>query len=485
METGSAVKVRPRWWTLAATGLATAAVVASSMLMPGVATAAQNKAGGTSSVNAAGPAAQVSFTFDDGTLNALTQAAPTLKKHGLTGTDYVITNCVGMWYTPNSCRADKTVPYMSWSQVRQLQSQYGWEIGSHGLDHTCLASAGGDCQARKLTAAQVDLQLSSSQLMLALNGITAKAFAPPYGDYDQTVMAKAAQYYTSMRGFKDVGTNRWPYSDYLINNVPVQEGVDTVDSLKTKIDQAIESKTWVVFTFHNIVPTPSANPDDYQFGTAELDQLASYVKSKVAEGQIKNVNISDGLVQGTANKLPNSSFDWGLSQGWRTDAPTRVRSDFGSNGSYPDAFWSLKLTSGTAPTHVFAPQVAVSPTSNYVFKSFLNVSTVTTGEVSFYVDEYDASGNWISGQYLARENSKWVEDLNFGYTPSSANVAKASVQVSVEGTGILAYLDNVQMYTVDSAPQPFAANLKAAGGSASYVRGLYGNYKNLLQASSH
>lgn len=51
------------------------------------------------------PAAQVSFTFDDGFRSSLYRAAPTLRKHGLTGTSYVITDCVGMVTTPHSCRA--------------------------------------------------------------------------------------------------------------------------------------------------------------------------------------------------------------------------------------------------------------------------------------------------------------------------------------------------------------------------------------------
>src|SRR5256885_1852373 len=64
------------------------------------------------------PRAQVSFTFDDGLASAYTQAAPTLAKYGLSGTNYVITNCVGMTKVPNTCRANTTLPYMTWAQVQ-------------------------------------------------------------------------------------------------------------------------------------------------------------------------------------------------------------------------------------------------------------------------------------------------------------------------------------------------------------------------------
>ena len=183
---------------------------------------------------------------------------------------------------------------MTWDQILQLQNTYGWEIGSHTVTHQCLVSVGDDCQATKLTAAQVDAELANSKAALAARGINATAFAPPYGDYDMSAVAQVAKYYSSMRGFADTGNNIWPLGDYLLRNVPVQEVTTPVATLKAKVDEAIANKNWVVFTFHDIRPNPSRNPDDYQYGTAELDQLAAYVKTKVAAGQIKNVNCQQG-----------------------------------------------------------------------------------------------------------------------------------------------------------------------------------------------
>ncbi|WP_104163310.1 polysaccharide deacetylase family protein [Cryobacterium sp. N22] len=437
-----------------ATVVVAVGAMAAALLAPGAANAVDNSE----------PSGLVSFTFDDGSLSSLTEAAPTLQEHGLTGTNYVVTNCVGMTTVPNSCRANNDVPYMTWAEIKQLQTQYGWEIGSHGVDHQCLASTGDDCQPNQLTAAQIDAQMADSRSALAAQGINATAFAPPYGDYDQTVLAKVAKYYSSMRGFRDEGVNLWPLSDYLVNNVAVEEGLDTVATLKAKVDEAIAAKTWVVFTFHDIVPTPSTDPDDYQFGSAELDELAAYVETKVTAGQIKNVNVSKGLVTGTPNKMPNASFNSGIGEGWRTDAPATITADANGNGSYPDPTRSVKLVSGATTTHLFSPQVAVTPGTNYLYKNFLNVSALTSGEVAFYVDEYNAAGAWVSGQYRAREPSRWVEELNFTYTPSSSNVAKASLQVIVLGTGITAYLDNVELLALGAeTPPPPAANLVANG----------------------
>jgi peptidoglycan/xylan/chitin deacetylase (PgdA/CDA1 family) len=417
----------------------------AALLTPGAANAA---------VDNPAPQPLVSFTFDDGMDSALTQAAPTLQKYGLTGTSYVITNCVGMTTVPNTCRAGTDVPYMTWAQITQLQNTYGWEIGSHTVDHQCLVSIGNDCQATKLTPAQVDAELANSKAALAAQGFNATAFAPPYGDYDMSTVAQVAKYYTSMRGFADVGNNAWPLGDLLLHNTPAQEVTTTVATLKAKVDEAITNKTWAVFTFHNITPTPSQVPDDYQYGTAELDQLAAYVQSKVQAGQIKNVNVSKGLVTGTPNMMPNPTFNNGLGDGWRTDAPTTITADAANNGSHPDFANSVKLVSGTTASHLFSPNVPVLPTTTYVYKAFLNVAAITTGEVGFYVDEYNAAGNWISGQFKKRENTRWVESMNFTYTPTSSSVSSASLQIALTaGTGITAYVDNVQMLALDALPQ--------------------------------
>ena len=436
-------------------GLAVGAM-AAALLSPTAANAA---------VDNPAPGPLVSFTFDDGGLSALTQAAPTLQKYGLTGTNYVVTNCVGMTTVPNTCRASTDIPYMTWDQITQLQNTYGWEIGSHTVTHQCLVSVGDDCQNTKLTAAQVDAELANSKAALAARGINATAFAPPYGDYDMSAVARVAKYYSSMRGFADTGNNIWPLGDYLLRNVPVQEVTTPVATLKAKVDEAIENKTWVVFTFHDIRPNPSTNPDDYQYGTAELDQLAAYVKTKVAAGQIKNVNVSKGLVTGSPNMMPNPTFNNGIAGGWRTDAPAAITADSANNGSFPDFAKSVKLVSGATTGHLFSPAVPVTPTTNYLFKAFLNVAAITTGELGFYVDEYNSAGQWISGQFRKRENSRWVEAMNFTYTPTSTNVASASLQIWVAGTGITAYVDNVQMLALGAETTPPPASTLVANGT--------------------
>ena len=402
------------------------------------------------------PSAIVSFTFDDGLDSIYTQAAPTLAKYGLTGTSYVISGCVGMTTAPNTCHANNDAKYMSWAQVQAVQNTYKWEIASHTATHPYLASSdASDGQPNVLTQAQVDNELTTSKAAFAAHGINATDFASPYGDYNNSVLAEVAKVYESHRGFADQNNNIWSYNDMILNNMQVQAGV-TVAQVKARIDQAITNKEWLVLTFHDIKTTASTNPADYEYKTSDLDQIAAYAKSKAS--QIKTVNVRDGLVKSDVNAMPNGDLSRGMADGWSTSNSAAIKADSGNHGSYPEPTNSMYLSSGGSTNYLFSPKVAVDSTQTYMYKSFLNMMTRTSGELGYYIDEYDANGNWISGQWKKAESTPFVETMNFTYTPSSANVKKASLQIYVAAnSGITAYVDNFQMFNLTGATTPAPA----------------------------
>jgi len=403
-------------------------------------------------VNNPTPTAKVSFTFDDGLASVYNYAAPTLAQYGLTGTSYAITNCIGMTTVPNNCAADNTKAYMSWQQLQDLQNIKGWEVGSHTTSHPQLATDG-------LTKTQIDNQLANSKSALASHGINATDFATPYGDYNNTVLAEIAKYYESHRGFWDVDNNVWPNNDLLINDMQVQEGV-TVAQVQAKIDAAITGKNWLVFTFHDITPTPKTGADEYDFTPTELAQIAAYVKAKQDAGLIKSVHHHEGLVTSDTNLLTNGGFASGISGGWTTDDATVFKADAATNGSYPEPTNAVSITAGAAEKHLFSPQVAVDSSQTYMLKSFLNLTARTTGEMGYYIDEYDAGGNWISGKWVLAKATPTVQTVNFTYTPTSANVKKASLQIYVNGnSGIKGYIDQFQWFSLNPpAAQPPTTN---------------------------
>jgi peptidoglycan/xylan/chitin deacetylase (PgdA/CDA1 family) len=401
------------------------------------------------------PSAKVSFTFDDSLASVYTYAAPTLAQYGLTGTSYVITNCVGMTTAPNNCAADGTKKYMTWDQVMAVQNTYGWEIGSHTVDHPQLATDG-------LTVAQVDAELANSKSALASHGINATDFATPYGDYNNTVLAEIAKYYESHRGFADVDNNVWPYNELVLNDIQIQEKITPVATIEAKIDAAIAAKNWAVLTFHDITTTPGTAADDYDYTPTELAQIAAYVKAKQDAGLVQVVSHHGGLVTSDQNLLTNGGFASGITGGWTTDDNTVFKADAGTNGSYPEATHSVSVTGGTTAKHLFSPQVAVDSKQNYMIKSYLNMTARTSGELGYYVDEYDAGGNWISGKWLAAKSAATVQRVSLQYTPSSTNVKKASLQVYVTAnSGIKASIDEFQWFSLNppAVTPPTTSNL--------------------------
>jgi peptidoglycan/xylan/chitin deacetylase (PgdA/CDA1 family) len=379
------------------------------------------------------PMAKISFTFDDGLTSALDKAAPALAQYGYTGTDYVITSCVG---TKNKCEADQSASYMTWAQITQLQNNSNWEIGSHSVSHPLLT----EVSASKLTN-----ELVNSKQTLASHGFNATSFATPYGDYNNKVLAGISKYYSSHRPFADQQyNNNWPYNDYLLYVKQVQAGV-TVAQVKSYIDEAKQSGAWLVLVFHDIKDIPSTDPEDYQYGTNDLKQIAAYAQSQNLPG----VNVSQGVAgTGGTNLLANSTFDNGVADGWTTDVPANVTKDTANNGSYPSPTNSLLIKSNANKSvHLFSPKVSVDNSKTYFLKNFVNITKRTAGQLSFYVDEYDANGNWISGHTAMSENIVNAENMNFVYKPSSVNVKQASVQVAVDkGSTLQAYVDNMQWY---------------------------------------
>jgi peptidoglycan/xylan/chitin deacetylase (PgdA/CDA1 family) len=440
--------------------------------------------------------ALVTFTFDDSIQSAYTLAAPTLAKYGITGTDYVITHCVEMTTTPNTCLADPDVPYMTWAQVVDLQNTYHWNIGSHTQDHIFLASNGGGEQSYIPTHDQIVQQLDGAKADLAAHNITALDFAAPYGDYNNDVLAVAARDYITLRGFADVGYNAYPYNDRLIVNQQIEEGTTgsaprvTYAMAKQYVDDAIANKQWLTLTFHNITAAVPTNSDNYSTSNALLDQIAAYVKTQVDAGKIAVVSPHDAVVNGTVNMFGDGTFDtttlstdWqnrntaALATSWVTDDQTGnlVKKDTASNGSYvmgnpTSATNSLYISAAAATTHIWAPRVAVNPNDSYVIKGYFNITNFTPGtatqpEVAYRIEQFDANGVLLTtnGDIYASSavrydgtnvNAIRVKNANFVYKPS-AGAAFARVYIDVQGGGgITGYMDNLEMFSQTSSAQP-------------------------------
>ncbi len=411
-----------------------AMIVASFIKSPLVSASVQNPT----------PQAQISFTFDDGGESDISIVAPLLAQYDITGTSYVVTSCVGIVVVPNDCNADPGIKYMTWDQIKALQNSYGWEIGSHSVSHPLLS---------EISASKVEKELANSKKELKKHGIKATSFATPFGDYDQKVLERIAKHYDNHRPFHDTGYNIWPYNDYMLRVQQVQAGV-SVETVKGYIDKAVADNAWLILVFHDIEDQPATSLSDYQYSATDLAEIANYVKVR----NIKTTNMSKGTVKADVvdNKVSEPVTGSTLGGGWTTDEPTAVKVDTTSKGNAPEPKKSIKATSNANKTvHIFAPTVNVKPASQYVVKGYINLSAVQNGSVGFYIDEYDTSGNWISGQYKQTIDKWYVKDLSFAYSATSVLVAKARLQIIItNNVGTIVYIDTIRWFEVVSGPAP-------------------------------
>lgn len=396
----------------------------------------QASATGAPAVSSTVPAAKITFSFDDGLTSAYTNAAPILAQYGYTATENAPTGCINDATATSQCainESNASGAYMTLTQLKALQSQYGWEIADHTENHPLLST---------VSASQLVTELAGSKATLEADGFNPISFATPFGDYNNAVLAGIAQNFADHRGFADQGLNTFPYNDYLIYDEQVQ-GTVTVAQVESWIQTAVANKQWLVLTFHDVLPNASTANDEYQWSTADLAAVAAYVHSI----NLPVVTTAQGIATSSTNMLPNSSFSDGIADGWTTDDPTDITLNTQGNGSYPNPTNSIELKGTTKNIHLFSPKVAVDPTQTYVVKNFLNQQAVTSGETAFYIDEYNSAGTWISGQLKSGETTAFVENMNFTYTPSSSAVAFASLQVIVTAnSGITAYFANPQMF---------------------------------------
>ncbi len=384
--------------------------------------------------------ARVSFTFDDGFASTRTLAAPILEAHGIDGVLYLTSGV-----PDGTATLDDNQPGITWDQVRELQNVYGWEIGGHTVDHAEMPT---------ITREQNVAELANSNAAFKANGLNVTNFASPFGAYDTMTLTEILKLYKSHRGFADRDAlNSNPlHKDILM----VQDVNDATTSAQVQawVDQAITEKRWLILVFHDTATKKNPNYE-YTVTTANLTTMASYVQTKVNAGQIQVVTTEQGITIPGVNILQNSGFENGLADGWTTDNAAGVAADNGNNGNYGSPVQSINLTGTATEGHLFSGNVQVSYNSSYVLDAFVNSLGLTSGELGFYVDEYDANGNWTSGQWLGMVTNGTIGFFTKLYNATSelVNTIRVQTYLTAGATGT-AYVDSVQVYNLDGTPAP-------------------------------
>lgn len=150
-------------------------------------------------------------------------------------------------------------------------------------------------------------------------------------------------------------------------------------------------------------------------------------------------------VQPPTNLVQNAGFE-SLTSGWAnnwTASASSVTIDTSSNGNAGTN--SLHFSPNTSNTNAVSDKFAVSSLASYVWSFYLSV-TSGTGEFGFYIDEYDASQVWISGQWIDAVYTSGAAGVQYPYTPTNSSVAYASVQYYMAANSTFdAYVDSVSV----------------------------------------
>ena len=376
--------------------------------------------GASSSVAEA--AGVVTLTLDDGNPSQYERAVPILRAAGQTATFYINSGWLGesQWY-------------MTWDQVIDLHKS-GFEIAAHTLTHAELPP---------LTQAQINTEVNQDYANFVAHGIIPTNFAVPFGAYDNKTTATVAKRYNSLRGFQNQGLNFWPYNKYILY-VRYITNQTSVDQVKAWVDEAVAQDGWLILVFHEFYPVVDPT-DEYSWETSRFQALINYLNSKGIKAKtihqvlsvFKNLNV-------------NPSFENGLT-GWKTDNPAVVTLNTTTKGSYPSPRNAVKFSGGAKAGHLFSDKIPVLFGTTYGLRGYTDSQGLRAGEVGFFIDEYDAAGNWISGKWLGGFTNQNVVDKSFVYTPTSASVKTAAIQVYMTaGAAGIVFVDNVELFAKSS-----------------------------------
>jgi peptidoglycan/xylan/chitin deacetylase (PgdA/CDA1 family) len=251
-------RLHPR--TIRPSTIGAAVALAVGSLASGVVAPAQAASTGSTST-AATSGATVSFTFDDGKSNQLSNAVPVLDAANMKGTFFIISDALS-WGSS----------YLTPAQVKTIADD-GHEIGNHTKTHANLT---------KLSASGVRTEFSKSQTKItAAAGKAPRTCAYPYGATNSTVRSVAAEFFRGCRT-TDGGTNTSSTDSYKLRTFYVHTST-SASQIRAAVDKAAADKVWLILCYHGVGKVSSS--DD-----VSADTFAAHVKTVKASGvQVRTV----------------------------------------------------------------------------------------------------------------------------------------------------------------------------------------------------
>ena len=157
------------------------------------------------------PQRSVLLTFDDGYADTVSIALPRLQAYGMRATLFVITGYIGQSNRWNT-RACYDAQHMTWDELR-LWHENGGDLGGHSHLHHCMT---------RLSLAELHETVEQNKRLLEEEtGIALRAFAYPYGRFNQAVIDVVRQHYglafATDGGTWDASANRYAINRLIVS----------------------------------------------------------------------------------------------------------------------------------------------------------------------------------------------------------------------------------------------------------------------------
>lgn len=151
-----------------------------------------------------------------------------MREFAYRGTNFVNTNAIGL------------TRLMNWSQITELELEYGWETGGHTLNHEALN--------------QLDYELAIANIQqdkqnLSDHGLDPRSFALPRGQCPIQLYPMLTQLYQNIRGSSDFAMHH-PLNRKALGYLAYQSGWPA-DIVKRRIQRGIANReALIIIGFH-------------------------------------------------------------------------------------------------------------------------------------------------------------------------------------------------------------------------------------------
>lgn len=221
----------------------------------------------------------VVLTFDDCYRSVYEQAYPLMKAAGIVGSVYMTVDNIG--------GSGAYGPFLTATDLHELQDA-GWEIGSHGMQHTSLTS---------LSLEDAEAQFAESKSALEGMGFNVRTWAYPNGYYNEDLLEIGSQYYERQRGYGGTDAILYQYMSSYPGYIRYTGGdsVVTWADVVNSVDTAIATDSVAILTYHGIHPNgtminPGKSPDYMDY---TIQQLIGYISERMESDGLQVIRYCD------------------------------------------------------------------------------------------------------------------------------------------------------------------------------------------------